>query len=202
MPSFKADNTGRSTNVLARSRDKKKAQQWPDEPFVQHGQSFFASSAWRVLSSAATQIYWRINIEHMDHGGKENGRIPCTYSDFEKYGVRRKSISKALDELIALGFIEITRKGHLRPEGDSGSPSLYRITCMPVYKSDGVDKPTNGWRRFGSVVDAKQAVSHYHAVASAERVSRYYKRKQNKITREAAAACREEVHIPRGRIAT
>lgn len=202
MTSFKANNTGRSTNILARSRDKKKAQQWPDEPFVQHGQSFFTSVAWKVLSSAAKQIYWRINVEHMAHGGRENGRLPCTYTDFEKYGVRRKSISKALDELVALGFIEITRKGHLRPEGDSGAPSQYRITCIPVYKSDGVERATNEWRRFETVADAKQAVAIYHESASTERGRRYYKRKRNKIKPETGAACRDENHIPRGSIAT
>ena len=176
MQVYKTDKKGRSTKQFARSRDRKKALEWPDEPFVQFGLSFLASPAFKVLSAAAVQVFWRLNIEHMEHGGRDNGKLPCTYSDFEKYGVRRKSISKALDELEALGFIETIRKGHLRPEGDSGSPSLYRITCRHVYRSDGFDVPTNEWRRFDSVVSAKQAISAHHQKASSERLERYHKR--------------------------
>lgn len=195
MLSYKADKKGRSTNVPARSRDRKKALQWPNEPWVQFGQSFFCSCAWKMLSLAATQVFWRLNIEHMDHGGRENGRLPCTYSNFEAYGVRRKSISKALDELQALGFIEIIRKGHLRPEGQSGAPTLYRITCLPVYNSDGLDRPTNEWRRFDSIEAAKQAISAYHQKASAERLEKYRKRIRSRLKASSVKTSLEENKI-------
>jgi hypothetical protein len=192
---FKADKSGRLTTKIASSRDKKMARQWPDEPFIQLGLSFLASPAWKELSGNAKAVFSRLQIEHMEHGGYENGRLPCTYSDFEKYGVRRKSISKALDELEALGFIQITRKGHLRPEGDSGAPSLYRITYLPVYRSDGVDKATNEWRRFESIADARQAVAKYHERASYDRAIRYDKRRLNKVRTDVKSFPRKKIII-------
>lgn len=201
MPEYKTDKSGRSTNRIARSRDKKNACQWPGEPFVQLGQSLINSWAWRALSFAATQVFWRLNIEHMDHAGRENGRLPCTYSNFERYGVRRKSISKALDELQALGFIERTRKGHLRPEGESGAPSLYRITCLPVYRPDGIDKATNEWRWFDSLEAARQAVLNFHKLASAERVRKYQKRIEIGFKKTNLRGCQDENHKPSGVLA-
>ena len=181
MLDYKTDKTGRSTRKLARSRDKKKAEQWPNEPWVAFGRSFFTSFAWRALSNAAVQVFFRLHIEHMNHARTANGKLPCTYTDFEKYGVRRKSISKALDELEALGFIEIIRKGHIRPEGDSGSPSLYRITCLPVHTADGVEPPTNEWRRFDNLASATKAVNDHHENASADRAKLYHKRTRNRL---------------------
>ena len=41
----------------------------------------------------------------MDHGGAENGKLPVTYADLEKWGVRPDSIAGAIRALEALGLI-------------------------------------------------------------------------------------------------
>jgi len=41
----------------------------------------------------------------MEHGGAENGKLPVTYADFEKWGVRPNSIAGAIRTLEALGLI-------------------------------------------------------------------------------------------------
>jgi hypothetical protein len=66
------------------------------------------SPAYRVLSRAARMVLDRIEIEHMHHGGRENGNLPVTYNDFVVYGIHRHGISPAIRESQALGFIEIT----------------------------------------------------------------------------------------------
>src|SRR5436309_15230078 len=69
------------------------------------------SPAWRVLSLGAHRVLDRIEIELAHHGGKDNGQLPVTYDDFVKYGIHRQAIRPAINELTALGFLEITRQG-------------------------------------------------------------------------------------------
>jgi hypothetical protein len=68
----------------------------------------------------------------MMHGGAENGNLVCTYDDFENAGIRRMSISCAIQECVALGFVEVTVKGGLA-RADFKRPSNYRLTYVAAY---------------------------------------------------------------------
>jgi hypothetical protein len=72
-----------------------------------------ASPAWMELLKhrAAFQVVSRIMVEHMRHAGLENGWLPVTYTDFVKYGVRRKSVPDGIAIAEALGFIKCTERG-------------------------------------------------------------------------------------------
>jgi hypothetical protein len=74
------------------------------EAFVTHPLSLRLSPAWQALPNNARRILDRLEVEHMQHGGADNGHLPCTYADFEKAGVRRKSIALAIRQCVALGF--------------------------------------------------------------------------------------------------
>jgi hypothetical protein len=67
------------------------------------------SPAYRALSLSAHRALARIQIEHSNHGGKENGRLPVTFQDFEDYGIHRHAIAPAIRELESLGFIRIIK---------------------------------------------------------------------------------------------
>ena len=57
----------------------------------------------RVLSLIEHRVLARIELEHMDHGGCENGKLPVTYTDFEKWGVRADSIAAPSERLLPSG---------------------------------------------------------------------------------------------------
>jgi hypothetical protein len=118
-----------------------------------------ASPAYRVLSQSAYRVLARIQIEHDHHGGKDNGRLPVTYEDFEAYGIERHAIAPAIRELEALGFIEVTERGRAG-NAEFRSPNRFRLTFQPTQ----ADQPTDKWRRFESVEQAE-------AVAKAARKS-------------------------------
>ena len=46
------------------------------------------SPAYRALSLSARRVLERIEIELAQHGGQDNGGLPVTYDDFERYGIR------------------------------------------------------------------------------------------------------------------
>jgi hypothetical protein len=116
-------------DVANTSRRKKRST--PQEPWIWHTRSMRESPAFRVLSLAARRVLDRIEIELLSHAGKDNGKLPCTYDDFEEYGVHRHAIGPALRELEALGFIEITRRGRAG-NSEFRLPHLFRITHKPA----------------------------------------------------------------------
>lgn len=91
----------------------------------------------------------------MAHGGGQNGALPVTYDDFQRYGLRRSSIKAALEEAIALGFLERTKPGVRSYAEFKGAPAFYRITWLPTY--DGA-RPARRWARFSSLEEAREAV--------------------------------------------
>jgi hypothetical protein len=118
------------------------------------------SSAWRALSGNAMKVIMRIALEHLKHGGLENGKLPVTYQDFVKWGARKNSVREAQLVAIHLGWIERTSIGEVPWHGDIRSPSTFGLTWLPRY--DGAP-PSNQWASFRTELDAKAAIRHAKA---------------------------------------
>ena len=57
------------------------------------------------MSLTGHRILDRIEIELADHGGKDNGKLPVTYADFEEFGIgNRHAIAPGIREVCALGL--------------------------------------------------------------------------------------------------
>jgi hypothetical protein len=107
------------------------------------------SAAFRVLSQSAHRVLNRVEIELAHHGGKDNGRLPVTYDNFMDYGIDRHSIRPAIDELVALGFLEITERGRAG-NAEFRRPAKYRLTYKDAY-----DRPmTHEWKGIQTIEDA------------------------------------------------
>jgi hypothetical protein len=98
------------------------------------------------LSLTARRILDLLEIEHCRRGGRENGKLVCTYDNFENSGVDRTRIREALDELIAAGLIEITRLGR-RAYADLRAPTLYRLTYLPTFENGKWTEATHEWKK-------------------------------------------------------
>lgn len=112
-----------------------------------------ASPAYRVLSRAAHMVLARIEVEHGNHGGNDNGRLPVTFDDFEEYGVERHAIAPALREVEALGFAYVTQRGN-PGQANRRRPNYFRLTYRPLptdRKGDG----THEWRRIQTIDEAR-----------------------------------------------
>jgi hypothetical protein len=110
-------------------------------------------------------------VEHMHHAGTENGRLPVTYDDFERYGLRRKTIRFGITAAAALGFIDITEEGHAGA-GDTRRAARYALTWVDRY--DGAPR-TNRWKAVETVADARrivEAVRADHSAASDRKARR------------------------------
>lgn len=124
--------------------------------FVAYRLEMLESPAWLALSDDARRLLQRLDVEHMRHGGSENGSLLCTYSDFVVAGVRRNAISAAIREAEALGFLEVGRKGY-RSRAEFRAPSLYRLTYV---NGRGKSAPaTDDWRSVADAADARARVA-------------------------------------------
>jgi hypothetical protein len=111
------------------------------------------SPAYRVLSQSGHRIISRLEIELAHHGGKDNGRLPVTFDDFEKYGIDRHAVAPAIRECVSLGFIQVTERGRAG-NAEFRSPNKFRITYKATAEADG----TNEWRRI-ETTESAQAIA-------------------------------------------
>jgi hypothetical protein len=117
--------------------------------FVPHGLALIESPAWRSLSREVHLLLARIEIEHMRHGGKENGGLVIPYTDLERYiSGHRRMITRALRDAEALGLLEVSRGR--AGKGEHKAPSKYRLT----YLSTPDQKPTNEWAAIKTIDEA------------------------------------------------
>jgi hypothetical protein len=124
--------------------------------FVAHSKEMRESAAWRYLPDYARRVLDRLELEHMRHGGADNGRLPCTYSDFAAAGIRRASVAEAIRQCVNLGFVVVTEAGG-RSISVHRKPSLYGLTYVPGRGKS--PTPTNGWKSVKTEGEALDALA-------------------------------------------
>jgi hypothetical protein len=137
-----------------------------DKPFVPYTDELIASPVWQVLTASAFRLLRRVEIEHMRHGGQENGRLIVTYDQLEGYGISDHSIAPAIRECEALGLMKIARQGRAG-NAEFRRAHWFQLTYLPAWGK----KPTNEWRAIKTVQEAE-------AIAAAARKKPFSPRNQ------------------------
>ncbi len=122
------------------------------EQYVPRPRSMLESKAYRSLSLSAHRVLARIELEHLRHGGKDNGRLPVTQRNFVEYGVTAKRVLPAKKELIKKGFLRITKKGR---SGKNGIATEYELTYLHANNRP----PTNNWKRYNGISTEREPIS-------------------------------------------
>ena len=117
------------------------------EQFIPHLATMLTSDVFRSLRLADLRILQRLEVEHVSHGGKQNGDLRCAYADFVEYGERRASIPEGIRRLVRGGFLVVTEQGR-QSYGDLRIPSRYRVTYLPTFADGRWVEPTHEWRLF------------------------------------------------------
>ena len=132
--------------------------------YLAHTREMRESAAWRALPDIGRRVLDRLELEHLRHRLMQNGGLICRYEDFEEWGLRRASIRFGIEVAVALGFVEIIRRGW------KSVPSLYRLTYVKSFK----DKPpiTNEWRRIKTAREARDVIKDVLAELDREKDQR------------------------------
>jgi hypothetical protein len=125
------------------------------QQFVYYTREMIDSPAYRALSLQGRKILRRLELEHMAHGGQDNGKLPCRYHDFVKYGCRKNGLSAALIEVDILGFAPTMSLGTRAYGNVPGKASTFRLTYLPTAEGPATDE----WKRWSSVEEARTAVA-------------------------------------------
>jgi hypothetical protein len=123
------------------------------QPWSWYSVEMMRSDAWRDMSINARRMLDLLEIEHLTHGGYENGNLVVTYNQFVAGGIRRESIFATIAELEGLGWIEVAR-GFSRGFARS-VPHRFRLThrrtrIIPEIGAPYLVQPTDDWRRYHS----------------------------------------------------
>lgn len=113
------------------------------KPWVWVSLDLMGSDGWRSLTISGRRLLDFLMIEHMQHGGKENGGLLAPRRQLEAFGISSHLVSEAIAEVEKLGFVDVKR-------GEGRRPSTYALTWLPT--GDGAE-PSNRWR---SVATADQ----------------------------------------------
>ncbi len=113
------------------------------EPFVWHTREMMESDAWRAAGCNVRRLIDFLEIEHMKHGGKRNGKLKAPWRQLVAYGIGRRLIAGTIRDAEALGLIDCVRAG-------MRAASTYALTWLP--HSDGT-LASNCWRAFRSPIN-------------------------------------------------
>jgi hypothetical protein len=116
----------------------RKARSQKAEPFVMLPRDLLESDAWKEQSLMCRRLIDTLMLEHMAHGGKQNGALIATRRQLEKFGLRRNSIASAICEAEELGLADCHR-------GARRVASTFTLTWLP--HRDG-SPPSNRWREY------------------------------------------------------
>ena len=138
--------------------------------FLPHRLELLISPAWRSAPRPLRNILERIEIEHLSHGGLNNGALYVSYSQLEQFGVSRRSIKPALELGQKLGLLDVIQEAdnHL---SDIRAANGYRLTYVPA---KGKTAPSDEWKnitddRAKALLDAYKSEDKAAASATKKR---------------------------------
>lgn len=105
----------------------------PDgQPWVWLTREILESEAWHSAPINTRRVVERLMLEHMDHAGTMNGKLICTFADFQKWGVGRRLISISIRDASDRGLIVVTERGRASA-GEHRWPNKYALGWLPMH---------------------------------------------------------------------
>lgn len=132
------------------------------------------SPAFRSLSINSFRLLMALWVEHLAHGGCENGWLIFTHEQLKSYGLTGSKIRGAIDELVAFGFITVKAGGR---RAMSNQPNRYRIAWLWAIDAEGDPSPPSArWKSMSS-----DDVARWHTERSQMRAAKGRWKLSNKL---------------------
>lgn len=120
----------------------------PGAAWIWHTLDLLASPAWRGRSINCVRLIEFLEIEHLRHGGNENGSLLAPYSQLVDFGITRRLIAEAIREAEQRGLVRVERGG--RKGTTLTELSRFRLTYhWTKTRTNGLwdwQPPTDDWK--------------------------------------------------------
>jgi hypothetical protein len=109
-------------------------------------------------SITINRMVMELEIECLENGGKNNGKIIHTYTDFVRNGTSRKYVKPAFTRMVAIGVVRM-QPG--RPGvGGYQRAHLFHLTYLPTWNGKKWVQATNEWLNPKNPLVVKRALRH------------------------------------------
>lgn len=142
----------------------KKRRYLQDGFFIPHRLEMLLSPAWSLAPQPLRKIIERLEIEHLRHGGYENGNLYVNYLQFVAAGISKKTIRPAITLGQQLGLIQCILDDN--PKADIRGANRYRLTFVPA---KGKREPTDDWKKI-TAEKAKEFIEEFRRDPDGEKV--------------------------------
>jgi hypothetical protein len=115
-----------------------KAKEKIPNPFVWRSLEMCRSDAFRTRGVNVVRLIEFLEIEHMKHGGKQNGKLKAPRRQLEAYGISSHCVTDAIHDAELRGLIDCHR-------GGMRVAITYGLTWLPLA---GGTPATNRWRAY------------------------------------------------------
>ena len=108
----------------------------PGQNWVKLPRDLLESPAWRGLGINARRLVDFLLVEHLAHGGAENGNLKAPYQQLVEVGIGLRHIANAIHEAEEAGIIDAHR-------GGMRVATAYALTWLPL---KGGTAASNRWK--------------------------------------------------------
>lgn len=133
----------RNDRTARRTGEKKRT--WLTQ-WIPHRLEMLLHPAWQKAPRPLKKIIERLEIEHLRHGGFNNGELYVSYLQLVDFGLSKRSIKPVLQLGEDLGLIEVIQRDEA-VQGDIRPANAYRLTYVPA---KGKENPTDEWKLISS----------------------------------------------------
>jgi hypothetical protein len=127
-----------------------------DQRWVFHTLELLCSPAWRGRSVNCMRLLEFLEIQHLQHGGYENGHLIATFDQLVAFGIGRRFISDTIAE--AENRRLVVAEKHARLSLAKSNPTTFRLTYLHTRAPNGkrlAIPPTDEWKAFAEKTESK-----------------------------------------------
>jgi hypothetical protein len=134
--------------------------------WIPHRHDMLVSPSWRHRPRPLVRLLERLEVEHLRHGGAENGSLRVSWAQFVECGISKRVIRATVEAGDRLGLLAVWQPNEM--VGNLRAPAEYRLTYVPAKRQAA---PTDEWRSVNEAQVQAAIMAFHNATRQKRKVS-------------------------------